>query len=50
MSKDLVETLHKEIMWGNIRRLAEKDPYIKDLLDKIEVYYRLKYERRQAGY
>jgi hypothetical protein len=44
---DIVADLKQANMWGNIRRLAEKDPYIKEQLDKIIVYYRLKYEQRR---
>ena len=46
MSKKLIEELREATMWGNIHRLAEKDPYIRELLDKIIAYYKLKYERR----
>jgi hypothetical protein len=45
--KDLVESMRKASMWGNIHRLAEKDLYLKEQLDKIVVYYRLKYEQRR---
>ena len=44
--KDLMESISKSSMWGNIHRLAEKDPVLKEQLDKIVVYYKLKYERR----
>jgi len=47
MSSELIEQLKEQRMWGDIHRLAEKDPYIKDLLDKVVVYYRLKYEQRR---
>ena len=45
--KDLMESLRKSSMWGNIHRLAEKDPVLQEQLDKIVVYYRLKYEQRR---
>jgi hypothetical protein len=45
--KDLVESLRKASMWGNIHRLAEQDPELQEQLDKIVVYYRLKYEQRR---
>ena len=45
--KDLMEELREQRMWGNIHRLAERDPYLKEQLDKIVVYYRLKYEQRR---
>jgi hypothetical protein len=47
MSSTLIEQIRKQSMWGHIHRLAEKDPYIKELLDKIVVYYKVKYEQRQ---
>ena len=43
---DLVESMRKASMWGNIHRLAEQDPDLQEQLDKIVVYYKLKYERR----
>ena len=44
---DLIESLHKAKMWGHIHRLAERDSYLQEQLDKIVVYYRLKYEQRR---
>jgi hypothetical protein len=51
MTEDNVRTgdLHAEIkhnqLWSNIHRHARTDPELKEQLDKIVVYYRLKYER-----
>lgn len=45
--KELIAKLKEQKMWGHIRMLAEKDPYIKEQLDKLEVYYRIKYEQRR---
>lgn len=45
--EDLVKSLRKASMWGDIHRLAEKDPELQEQLDKIVVYYRLKYEQRR---
>ena len=45
--EDILEGIRNANMWGDIRRLVEKDPYIKEQLDKIIVYYRLKYEQRR---
>jgi hypothetical protein len=45
--KDLVESLRKDNLWGNIRRCAKTDPALQEQLDKIVVYYRLKYEQRR---
>jgi hypothetical protein len=47
MSSDLIEQIRKQAMWGHIHKLAEKDPYIKELIDKIVVYYKVKYEPRR---
>lgn len=44
---DMIAEMRERQMWANIRMLAEKDAYIKEQLDKIEVYYRLKYEQRR---
>lgn len=43
--KDLMEELREQRMWGNIHRLAEQDPALQELLDKVVVYYKLKYKR-----
>jgi hypothetical protein len=42
----LIDSIREDQLWGNIRRLAKKDPYIQELLDKLVVYYKLKYERK----
>lgn len=44
---DLIEELREQRMWGNIHRLAKQDPMLQEQLDKIVVYYRLKYEQRR---
>jgi hypothetical protein len=31
-------------LWMNIQQQAKTDSELKDLLDRVEVYYRLKYE------
>lgn len=45
--KDLIAKLRDQNMWGNIHRLAEKDPALQELLDRVVIYYRLKYEQRR---
>ena len=45
--KDLVAELREQRLWGGIHRHAQTDPYLKEQLDKIVVYYRLKYEQRR---
>lgn len=31
-------------LWGAIRRKSQKDSTLKEMLDKIKVYYKLKYD------
>jgi len=45
--KDLIEELREQNMWGWIHRHAKTDPYLQEQLDKIVVYYRLKYEQNR---
>jgi hypothetical protein len=47
MSDELVDQLRKQSMWGNIHMLAEKDSELQELLDRVVIYYRLKYEQRR---
>jgi hypothetical protein len=44
--QDLIKELREQNMWGSIFRYAKTDPVLKEELDKIVVYYRLKYEQR----
>ena len=44
--KSLREEIQESRLWGNIHRSAKTDPELKEQLDKIVVYYKLKYERR----
>ena len=44
---DMIVEMRERQKWATIRMLAEKDAYIKEQLDKIDVYYRLKYEQRR---
>ena len=46
-TSDMIVEMRERQKWANIRMLAEKDAYIKEQLDKIDVYYRLKYEQRR---
>jgi len=43
----LIAELKEASLWGNIKRLAKTDPELQEQLDKIIVYYRLKYEQRR---
>jgi hypothetical protein len=42
----LNEELRHTIIWGDIHRRAKTDAELQEQLDKIVVYYRLKYDRR----
>jgi hypothetical protein len=44
--RDLIEEIRHAKLWGGIHRRAKTDPELQEQLDKIVVYYRLKYERR----
>ena len=44
---DMIAEMRERQKWANIRELAKKDDYIKEQLNKIDVYYRLKYEQRR---
>jgi hypothetical protein len=43
----MIAEMRERNRWAHIRELAKKDEYIKEQLDKIDVYYRLKYEQRR---
>ena len=43
----LLAELRENRMWGDIHRRAEKDPGLQELLDRVVIYYRLKYEQRR---
>ena len=38
----LHEQLQEDQMWGEIRRMARRDPALQDLLERAIVYYNLK--------
>lgn len=40
--KSLNKELARNKLWGDIHRASEKDPVLKDMLDKVEVYHGLK--------
>ena len=45
--RDLIEEIRHAKLWGGIHRRAKKDPELQELLDRVIIYYRLKYEQRQ---
>lgn len=42
--KPLIDHLRDNRLWGDIRRKAEDDPQLQDLLDRAKIYYTLKYD------
>ena len=44
---DLIAEVRHARLWGDIHRAAKEDPDLQEELDKIVVYYRLKYEQRR---
>ena len=40
--QSLMEELRNDRLWGAIRRAAKTDPVLKEMLDKVIVYHRLK--------
>ena len=45
--EEIIAGIRESTLWGNIHRLAKTDPVLREQLDKIVVYYRLKYEQRR---
>jgi len=41
-AKSLVDKIQEDKLWGEIRRMADTDPAMADLLDRARVYYQLK--------
>lgn len=44
VDKIFYDSLMKDQIWGMIHRAANHDPVLKGLLDKAEVYWKLKYD------
>lgn len=42
----LVDELRDGQLWGRIRRSAETDPILKEMLEQIKVYYELRYGKQ----
>jgi hypothetical protein len=40
--KNLIDDLREQKLWGEIRRAAEDDPVLQEMLDRIVVYHRLR--------
>jgi hypothetical protein len=41
-AKSRIDQIQEDKLWGNIRRMAETDSGMADMLDQIKVYYHLK--------
>ena len=42
-AQDKLDTLREDKLWGGIRRAANTDPALKEMLDQVRVYYELKH-------
>ena len=40
--RSLIDNLIKDKLWRDIHRAAQSDPVLKDMLERVEVYHRLK--------
>ena len=40
--RPLIDHIREDKMWGDIRRMARKDPALQELLERAIVYYNLK--------
>lgn len=45
-AKSLIDKIQEDKLWGDIRRMAESDLAMAELLDKAKVYYYLKNEQK----
>jgi hypothetical protein len=37
-----IDSLRKDKLWGDIHRAAQSDTILQDMLDRVEIYHRLK--------
>ena len=44
-TQDKLDQLRQDKLWGQIRRQADSDSALKEMLDAAEIYYKLKYEK-----
>ena len=42
---DVIDKMREDKLWGDIRRRANDDPALEELLSHAIVYYKLKYEK-----
>ena len=40
------EAIKEDKLWGEIRRAANKDPVLREMLDQVRVYYELRKESK----
>lgn len=44
-AKSLMDAIQEDKLWGDIRRMADTDPAMAELLERAKVYYYLKNEK-----
>lgn len=47
--KNLQESMMEDQLWGMIRRAAIHDEGLRDLLNEVKVYFKLKYDNQYHG-
>lgn len=45
-AQNKLDTLREDKLWGGIRRAANTDPALKEMLDAVRIYYELKYNEK----
>lgn len=45
-TQDRLAAIKEDKVWGEIRRCAEQDPALKEMLDATRIYYELKYNEK----
>lgn len=45
-AQDKIDTIRDDKLWGSIRRAAQTDPALKEMLDQVKVYYELKHNAK----
>jgi hypothetical protein len=44
-TQDKLAALKEDKLWGDIRRRAQQDPALQQMLDQLRIYYSLKYAK-----
>lgn len=45
-AQDKIDIIREDKLWGGIRRAANTDPALKEMLDQVKVYYELKHNAK----